>query len=292
MKTARPYRHYRIPWYLTGVFPFTLLLCIVLLVPTVWTLFISLHNWRFGYPMRFTGLSNYRAVLSDPWFWRSVRITLIFTVSTVLAEFALGLSFALILLQKFPFRKLWIALLLSPYAISPVVAAASWKYLLNPAGMVNYLLSFLKLPPVPWLSNSAVALISLCITNVWLSYPFIMLIAYSAISSLPLEMFEAPLVDGASYWQRFRYVTFPLISPALLIAIVFRLIIALRTFDIVWLMTQGGPVRATELLGIQLYRVGFRYWQFGTGSAIAWMIFLMTLCIAIPYIKLTYRRVT
>jgi multiple sugar transport system permease protein len=133
------------------------------------------------------------------------------------------------------------------------------------------------------------AFFALIIVSAWLNYPFIMLIMYSALSSIPQEMSEAPLVDGANVWQRLYYVYLPLMSPAIFVAITFRLVFLLRTFDVPWLMTQGGPIRATELLGLYLYRHGFRFWDFGLGSAVGWVILVLTLLLSIVYIRGMYR---
>jgi len=278
------------PWYFFGLLPLLLTLCAVLLVPSVWTLIISFHDYRFGYPMHFVGFQNYKSLFQDPWFWHSVKVTILFAICALSVEFIIGLALALLLSRRFALQRVWIALLLSPYAISPVVAVATWKYMLSYDGLVNYLLSLLGISPVRWLSHPILAFFALIIVDVWLNYPFIMLIMYSAISSIPQEMFEAPLIDGASGWQRFRYVFLPLLSPAIFVAITFRIIFILRTFDIPWLMTQGGPIRATEVLAIYLYRYGFRFWDFGMGSAVGWVMLLFTLLFSCGYIRAMYKK--
>lgn len=276
--------------YFVGILPLLFLLVGVLLVPSIWTFILSLFDYRFGYSPKYVGLKNYIFLVKDPWFWHSLRVTVLFTVCGLSLEFILGFAFALLLSRKFSLQRIWIAALISPYAISPVVAVTIWKYMLSYDGLINYILSVFGLPPVRWLSHPTTAFFSLVMVDGWLNYPFVMLLIYSAISTIPREMFEAPLVDGASSWQRFWYVVLPLISPTIWVAVVFRLILIIRTFDIAWLMTQGGPIRATELLALQLYRYGFRHWDFGLGSAVGWAILLFTLLLSFVYIKLMYKK--
>jgi multiple sugar transport system permease protein len=188
---------------------------------------------------------------------------------------------ALLLARGFPLQGLWLALVLAPYAVSNVVGVAAWRHmLLTDNGYVNGLLAVIGIERISWLSDPSWAFVSLVMVSVWRELPFILVIVYAALLSVPGELKEAARVDGASALQSFGHVVLPIILPAILIAVIFRLVFAFRQFDIVWLLTQGGPGEATELLSVFLYRTGFRYWDFGTASAIAWIMTAATLAIS------------
>lgn len=270
--------------------PVVLLLTVAILAPSLWTIYLSLNRYSFGYPMEFAGLGNYGTILRDADFWNALRNTLIFVVATVGGEFLLGLGAALLLSRRFAGQNLWIALLISPYAASPVVSVVVWKYMLDhTVGVVNYGLSWLGIGPYNWLTSPLHAFIAVVGISVWMSFPFTMLLLYAAVEAIPRELFEAASVDGASGWDRFRFITFPLMIPAAVVALTFRTILALRTFDIIWILTRGGPVVATEVLAIYLYRHGFSYWNFGMGAAIAWLILIVTMAFVMVYLRMMLR---
>jgi multiple sugar transport system permease protein len=272
--------------------PVATLLCFIIVIPEIWALYLSFTNYSPGTPPTFVGLSNYSKIFRDPVFWEALINSMIFLISVICFEFLIGFGTALLLFQGFRFQKIWTSLLIAPYAISPVVACVLWKYLLDPSyGAVNYVLSLFGLQPVRWFGNTFTAFIPIIITDVWINSPFVQIIAYSALISIPKEILEASLVDGVSAWHRFRYIIIPLLRPALLVALVFRLIFAFREFGIPWMMTQGGPGHSTEILSIYLYQVGFRYFQFGKGSAVAWIILLITALLSVSLVKKMYRTI-
>ncbi|OFX26629.1 MAG: hypothetical protein A2Z07_00050, partial [Armatimonadetes bacterium RBG_16_67_12] len=218
-------------------------------------------------------------------FWNAVRNNLIFVAGTVGTEFLLGLGLALLLSRGFPLQRLWISLIIAPYAISPVVSVVTWKYMLQPTmGLVNYLMSFAGLVNVRWTTDPGLAMLSVIFVEVWRSSPFMTVVLYAAVISVPTELLEAARVDGAGGLRTFWHVTLPLIRPAILVAVVFRLVFALRTFDVIWILTQGGPIRATEVLAVYLFNQGFRYWQFGLASATAWIVLVLTMLLSTYYL--------
>ena len=184
-----------------------------------------------------------------------------------------------------------IAVVLAPYAVSEVVAVVMWRFMLEPdVGIVTQLLETLGLPSLSWPINRWHALTVIVLLSVWLHLPFTAMILSSARISIPLELYEAARSDGASPLQIFRHVTFPMLIPAILIALLFRYVFAFRIFGEVWLLTRGGPAGSTEVLATYLYRHSFRYLELGKASAIGWLMLIATLLIASVYLRQVYKR--
>jgi len=280
----------QIPYLL--IVPVVTLLFVVIVIPEIWAFFLSFTKYSPGFLPIYIGLVNYSKILRDPVFLQVLINNIIFLASTIFFEFFIGFGTALLLFHGFPLQRIWTSLLIAPYAISPVVACVIWKYLLDPSyGVVNYVLSMPGIQPVKWFGTTPSSFIAIIITNVWISSPFIQIIAYSALISIPQEILEASLVDGANAWQRFRHIIIPLITPALLVALIFRLIFAFREFGIPWMLTQGGPGHGTEILSIYLYKTGFRYFEFGSASAVAWIMLVLTALFSISIVRKMYRTI-
>ena len=272
------------------VAPILVFLTAIIVIPIIHAGYTSFFRFTLGEELRFVGTENYRVMLRDVAFWSSVWRTFLFTGASLALQYLAGLAFALLLARQFPFQRLWIALLVSPAAISPVVAAVIWRYMLGYDGVVNYALGALGITPIQWLSDPVFAFISVILVMVWRSYPIIMLILYASLISIPPEIFDASEVDGATGVQRFVAITFPLLVPATLVASSFQLIFTFREFATPWLMTYGGPTGATNFLAIHMYRQGFVYWNSGSASAIAWGIMILTALLSVVYLRLMYRR--
>lgn len=273
------------------VIPALLLLFLVILVPEIWALILGFTKYEPGGTPVYIGLKNYVEIVKDPLFLNALRNNILFLAVVIFFEFLVGFGSALLLNHKFPLQKLWVSLVIAPYAISPVVACVIWRYMLDPSyGIVNYALSFFNISPIPWFGSAISSFIAVVIVDVWKFSPFIMIIAYAALTSLPLEFLEASRIDGANSWQEFRFIIFPLILPSLLVAVIFRIIFALRTFGIIWILTGGGPGNATEILSIYLYKQAFRYFHFGKGAAVALFMLIITAILSINIVKGLYKR--
>ena len=273
------------------VIPVLLLLFLVILVPEIWALLIGFTKYEPGDKLVYIGLKNYVEIVKDPLFLNALRNNILFLAVVIFFEFLVGFGSALLLNHKFPLQKLWVSLVIAPYAISPVVACVIWRYMLDPSyGIVNYALSFFNISPIAWFGPAIPSFIGVVIVDVWKFSPFILIIAYAALTSLPLELLEASKIDGANSWQEFRFITFPLILPSLLVAVIFRIIFALRTFGIIWILTEGGPGNATEILSIYLYKQAFRYFHFGKGAAVALFMLIITVIVSINIVKKMYKR--
>jgi len=261
------------------------LICIVL--PSVWLLWLSLQDATFGRATAFVGAANYVRVLSDPYFWRAMGNTAIVVLVVVHIELVLGLAMALLFASGLPWRRLMLAIVLAPYAVSEVSAVIMWRFLFDAdVGPLGQALPGLG----DWAVNPAAGLGMICLLSIWLHLPFTFMILYAARLALPGELYEAARIDGATPWQAFRRVTLPLLVPPILVAMLFRLVFAFRLFSEVWLLTGGGPARTTEVVGVYLYLEAFRYDAFGVASATGWIMVVGSFLIASPYLWRLYRQ--
>jgi ABC-type sugar transport system permease subunit len=236
---------------------------------------------------KMVGLENYTDLVSDPVARDAIGTTLIFIAVTIPLELLLGLGTALVLNQGFRGRGLLRAVVLIPWAIPTVVSSQMWRFIFNDRyGLVNFLLfgadSSRYVAP---LADPYLAMISIMAAEIWKTTPFAALIMLAGLQGISDDLYEAASVDGASSWQKFRHITLPLLKPALLLALLFRTIDALRVFDLVYVMTQGGPADATNVLQFYGYKKTFAEGMVGYGSAIAVTVFAMSLVLSLAYLR-------
>jgi len=254
-----------------------LLLLIGILYPFGVAIYYSLTNFRLISPvMKFVGLKNYISIIASEDFWHSVKVTTIFTVIAVSIEVILGLGIAHLLMGKGKLVNTLRLLVFTPMMIPPVIAAIIWKTMMAPDGVLNYLLSFIGIKKIAWLASSDWALFSVILIDIWLYLPFTTLILLSGLESLPQEPFEAARVDGASRFQIFRYITIPLLKPFIILCIVFRVIDVLKTFDIIYGTTKGGPIDATRVIQLAVYEEGLKWNNMGYALAEIMILWLFT----------------
>ncbi|RUT34797.1 sugar ABC transporter permease [Arsenicitalea aurantiaca] len=271
--------------------PVHLLLIAFILVPSLYVGWLSFHSATFGGTAEFVGFANYLTLLGDRNFWRASLNTFVIVNLIVYIELALGLAIALLFARGVPMTKVMVAIVLLPYAVSEVVAIVMWRYVFDPsAGIVNLALQGMGLPIVEWAINPTHALGLVVLISVWQNLPFTFILIYTARLGLPKDIYEAADLDGGSPWKIFRHVTIPLLMPAIMVAVMFRYIFAFRIFSEVWLLTEGGPARMTEVLAVYLYRSAFRYHDFGVASATGWAMVLLSFAIAALYLRAMYRR--
>ncbi len=273
------------------VAPVQLLLLLIIGIPSLFVFWQGLTEFSYGQEAVFVGLDNYGNVLTDRAFWRAFTNTFIIVNAVVYLELAAAIGIAILFAGGIPARRLMIAIVLAPYAVSEVVAVVMWRFMLEPdVGIITQLLASLGLPTLNWPIDRWHALTVIVLLSVWLHLPFTSIIVYSARLSIPQELYEAARVDGASALQSFFHVTFPMLIPAILIALLFRYVFAFRIFGEVWLLTRGGPAGSTEVLATYLYRHSFRYLELGKASAIGWLMLIATLLIASFYLRQVYKR--
>lgn len=267
------------------------LLMLVLLLPSLYVFWLSLTRSTYGKSPVWVGLGNYATVLSDPYFWTATLNTAIVVNAVVFGEFLLALAVAMLFAGWIPWRRLMIALVLAPYAISEVVAVVVWKFMMEPyTGPVTLALKSVGLSPLDWAVLPSHGLAMVILLSIWHHLPFTFIILYTALLGIPSQLYEAAQVDGAGAWARFRDITLPLLVPAMLVAVVFRYIFAFRIFSEVWLLTGGGPARSTEVLAVYLYRQAFRYAEFGAAAATGWLMLIASLLMGSWYIHQMYKR--
>lgn len=271
--------------------PVHLLLIGFIFLPSLYVIWLSLHESSFGQTPVFVGLENYRFIFTDTIFWRSFLNTFIVVNIIVYGELLLGIGLALLMAGWMPAKRVVISILLAPYAVTEVTAVVMWRFMLEPdVGMINYWLTQIGLGQINWVFEPMHALLVVSALAIWLHLPFTFLILYAAATTLPSQLIESAAIDGAGRWQVFRHVELPLLMPAILIALMFRYIIAMRLFSEVWLLTEGGPARLTEVMAVYLYRHAFRYHDFGIAAATGWVMLLLSLLIALPYLHGIYKR--
>ena len=259
-----------------------------ILVPVVGTMIDSLYLDVTFLQNRFTGFGNYLWMIYNPGFWQSFIFTLLFVLVSVPLEITLGLVFALLLNEKTPIRGLLRACVLIPWAIPAAISARTWELIYNyNYGLANFLWTGLGMStsPVNWLGSEVGAFISLVIADTWKTTPFVAIILLAGLASIPEELYRQAQVDGANIFQRFTKISLPLIKPALIVALIFRTIDSLRIFDIVYVLTHGGPGGSTTSLSLYGYNY-FLIGDFGYGSAVSVVLFGLALALSIAYVKI------
>ncbi len=263
------------------------------IAPMIGALWVSLHNWNLQSPMRWAGLDNYRFLLGDPDTRAAMLHTLAFLGLYLPAVYALGLVLAVALNRRFRGRNLLRSLYFLPVVTSWVVVALTWKWLLNPAdGLVNHLLSLVGVAGPDWWSSPHWAIPSAVIASVWKDAGYVMIILLAGLQSVPAELQEAARLDGASAWQSFWRVTFPLLSPATYFVVVISLINGFQVFDQIFVMTGGGPAGSSRPIVGEIYDLTFRYGEAGRASALSWLLFLVILAVTVVQQRLQKKWVT
>ena len=252
--------------------PLILILFVLLAYPIASALWITLQDKTIGMVGRFIGLENYRELLlDDPFFWQVVRNGFIFTIGSVVLKLLVGMIMALVLNQPLVLRGLWRGLLLMPWVAPTVVTALSWRWILDLTGVLNLMLRDLGLmkTSIPWLAQYGTAMFSLVLVNTWRGFPFFGITLLAGLQAIPQELYEAADIDGASVWQRFRYVTMPSLRTVILVVTILSTIWTFNDFSVVWLLTGGGPGHATDVFATYTYKLGFITSRLGYGQTVS-----------------------
>ena len=260
-------------------------------IPFIDTLVISFKNARLILPEeRFAGFNNYQAILTHSRFWYSLFITLSFTVVSISLEAILGLCLGLMMTQPSPINNLLRIMILVPWTIPTVVTAKMWQWMFDyNLGILNYLLEVIGIHRINWLGKPFLAFFSIAIVDVWKTAPFVAIIVLAGLSAIPQEVYRASVIDGTNSWQRFRFITLPLILPILGVAVLFRTIDALRIFDLVYVLTGGGPGGSTETLSVYAYKLFFYKGDFGQGAVISIITLLLVAGFGYFYTRMSFR---
>jgi ABC-type sugar transport system permease subunit len=252
----------------------------VAIFPLLWTVWESLHRHDLRMPWLgrpFVGLANYGEILADGRFWQALGHTVLFTAVTVSLELLLGLALALAMNRAFRGRGLVRAAVLVPWALPTVVAGLLWRFLFDSqAGIAG---------EISWFTRAATAWVPVILADVWKTAPFVALLLLAGLQGIDPAVHEAAAVDGAGPWRRLRSVTLPLLKPAILVALVFRTLDAFRVFDLIYVLTGGGPGTATEPIALYTFNTFFSNLRFGYGAALSVVVFLVTFLLAMLYVR-------
>ena len=250
--------------------PALVLVAALMVYPLVYTIVLSMRSYDFGLRgYSFAGLSHYVTTLTNQRFWDAFGRTFWFAALSVTGSIVLGMIMALILNRDFRGARWTRTAFLMPMVATPVATSLVWMMMFNPTlGVLNYLLGLVGLPPSLWVADPALAIPSIVLVDIWHFAPFAMLILLAGLRSLPREPFESAMIDGASRWQIFWRITLPLLQPVLVVVLIFRIIDSLKVFDLIWVMTAGGPGFASETLYVYAYNQAFKYLDIGYGSAV------------------------
>ncbi|MFF4775986.1 carbohydrate ABC transporter permease [Microtetraspora fusca] len=262
--------------------PAIVLLAGMLLYPIIYTVWVSLTDFDLStfQPGDWVGLKNYEAVINDPGFLQSLKVTGVYLVIALPVQLVLGFAIAFLLNVEWRGRGVLRALFLIPMVVAPVVAGGIWRMLLDPLwGVVNYALGLVGIGPVEWIGDPTLAMVSLIVIDSWRWTPFVVLVASAGIMALPSDVYEAAKSDGASRWQTLRHVTVPLLVPVIAAAFIVRWLGAVKMFDIALAATKGGPGQATDVVNLYIYEKGFRGLEFGSASSMATIVLVITMII-------------
>lgn len=279
----------RLGWWL--VTPALGVILLIALFPLGWTVWESLHVHDLRMPWRgqpFIGPGHYVAIAGDPRFWAAMAHTAFFTIVSIALELVLGLFLALAMNRAFRGRGLVRAAVLVPWAIPTVVAALLWRFLFDTeAGIANAVLLGVGIvdEPVVWFIRAATAWVPVILADVWKTTPFVALLLLAGLQGIDRSLYEAAAVDGAGPWWQLRHVTLPLLKPAILVVLIFRTLDAFRVFDLIYVLTGGGPGTATEPIALYTFNALLQNLRFGYGSALSVIVFLTTFAIALLYIR-------
>lgn len=281
------------PWLFVA--PCILIILLVTIFPTIYSFGLSLTKWEISLPDRpFIGLGNYAALIRDARFRNSILITAVLVVVGVGVEMLLGFGLGQILSVKMKGKRIIVAALLLPVMVMPIVVGYTWRLLWDAMyGPINQIIGWIIGRPfqIAWLAKTPTAIFAILVTEIWQWTPFMFLVFLSGIVSLDTEIFEAADIDGASSWEKLRFMTIPLLRPIIIVALLIRGLDALKFFDVIFALTGGAPGNSTETISFYIYKTGYQFFRLGYGAA-ASFILLIALIIIITYLLKIFKTVT
>ncbi|MEX2540157.1 MAG: sugar ABC transporter permease [Trueperaceae bacterium] len=279
----------QLPTALVFLLPAIVILGVFNFYPALYSLYLSFFDWNGISPLKeAVGLANYKRLLDSQEFWNSLRVTFVYAGGMTLGSIAVGLLVAILLNLNIEGRAFYRVLYFLPVITPTVAAGVVWKYLFDPSqGVVNRSLALVNIDGPAWLVAPGWALAAVVIVGVWKRVGFNMVVYLAALQGIPRTYYEAAQLDGAGPWQTFRHITLPLLAPSTFFLSVTALIEAFQVFDLVYVMTAGGPLKNTDVIGFYLYRYGFRYYELGFASAIAYAMFVLIFIVTVIQFRLT-----
>lgn len=276
-------KHIIIPFLAPGV----LVTFFFIVVPLMMAIRLSFfHMESFVSTEKFVGLANYVRIFHEPGFWNALKNGFIYCLFSIALQVSLGIGFALVLNESFKGKSFVRGVTLLPYILPTVVVALTWQWMLDGSiGVITHAVNKVGFGKVNWLETPSLAMLTVIMVSVWTWTPFVTTCFLAALQTIPLDLVDAAKVDGTTAWQRFVYITLPILKPILVIIILLRGIWMFNKFDIIWIMTKGGPLGATEHLPILTYQKAFQIYDIGGGTAVATISFLILFAIVIIYLR-------
>lgn len=270
--------------------PALIIVAVVMIYPIIFNINIAMRQWDwstpFDAPKPFVGSTNFAELLGSGRFYDSLKVSLLLVFFAVLVQYVLGLGLALLLNRSFRGRRLFRTIFILPMVLAPIIVGIQWRYLLSGNfGILNYVLIQLGIDPPALLSDPKFGLPVLVLADSWMYVPFVSLILLAGLQQIPKDILDAAKVDGAGAFARFRHITFPLLSSATAIVLLLRSTEIFRAFDVVYVLTGGGPGRSTEVLGILLYRIAFSEGDFGMAAALAIIICVIGMLVGTLFLR-------
>jgi multiple sugar transport system permease protein len=276
--------------YWVFVVPAAAVVAAVIVMPWLFTFYMSAHDWQIGGGVSYVGFANFAHLFTSADFMWSVLRTLYFTVLAVALPVVLGIAAALCFQQQFFLRGLARTIFILPMMATPVAIALVFVMMFHPQlGVLNYLLTSIGLPPSTWTYSTTTVIPTLVLVETWEWTPLVMLIVLGGLASLPIEPYEAARLDGANPVQMFRHITLPMVWPFVVVAGVIRTIDALKSFDVIYVITQGGPGTASQTINIYLYNEAFAYYHIGYASAVVLVFFVLILAVSLVLLAVRQR---
>ncbi len=279
--------------FMIFMFPSILILMVTIAGPLLYSFVTSFFSTDLKYSGlgEFVGFQNYMTALQDRYFIDSILTTFHFSIFVVAMEFIIGFGIALLLNTNVKGKNIFFSIIIVPMMITPIAVGLCWRLLLhNTLGVVNWLLGLIGITGHAWLGDSATALGTVMFIDIWQQVSYMVLVLMAGLVSLPAEPYEAARIDGASSFQCFRYLTLPMMVPTFLVAILLRLITAFKTYDLIYVLTKGGPGTSTEVISYHIYRQAFTYLKTGQASAMSFLLVLVLLPVAYLAIRILRRK--
>jgi len=273
--------------------PTLVIFSVFILFPVFFSFYLSFHKWNmFSQDRSFIGMDNYIRIVQNPEFWTVLKHTLVYTLGTVPLNMVLALVVANFLNKKVIGKKFLRTAFFTPVVISSVAAAVIWRWIYEPNyGLLNYGLSLIGIPSVNWLNDPSAAMFALIIMGVWKTFGVNMVLFSAGLQGIPEHYYEAAEIDGASRWSKFWHITLPLLSPTTFFILVMSIIGSFQVFDIVYVLTSGGPLDSTKVLVFYLYEHAFKFFEMGYASAVAYLLFALIFVLTLLQVRYMRGRV-
>jgi ABC-type sugar transport systems, permease components len=271
--------------------PNMILFLTFMIIPIFFTFYISFFDWEILGGAQFKGFGNYAEMFADDVFWISLWNTVYYTIGTVPLSMVLGLAGAILLNRKIPLRAFFRGVFFAPVVVSLVATGLIWAWLYNPNfGLFNHLLSIVGIEPIGWLTSKTLAMPAVIITTLWVRIGYCLVIYLAGLQAIPESLYEAAVIDGANSWQKFWYVTLPMLKPTTVFVLVISVIYGFMVFDLVYTMTNGGPGHATTVLVQYIFRKAFVEGEMGYASALGTFLFIIMMIFTLIQLKLGRER--